>query len=68
MNLEQLYKNMYSFWKSGNSLVVLFSWIKDAYNEENGKALMSAFIKKYSKDEELSKEFNSSCFIKNIHG
>lgn len=67
MKLEQLLKNMYQFWKSGNSLKTVSQWLKDGYGEVDGKVLMSSFVKTYSHDKELMSEFNKTCFIENIH-
>ncbi len=66
-NTEMMFNNMLNFWKSGNSLVTLFDWLKSSYKLEDAQAIMSGFMKKYSHLEDLKKEFNNSCFIENTH-
>lgn len=67
MNTEQMHKNMFSFWQSGNSLVAMLEWLKGSFKGDEVEAIMSSFVKKHYNNEDLKKEFNSSCFIKNIH-
>jgi len=63
MTAAQLYKNMHSFYKQGNTLVKTFEWLKDAYGN-SASDLMIGFMKKYPDDKELRNEFDKSCFIK----
>ena len=53
---------MYTFYKQGNSLEVLFQWLKDSYGTD-ASALMSGFIKKYKNNTLMMQEFNRTCFI-----
>ena len=62
MKTEQLYKNMYVFYQQGNTLIKMFQWLKESY-QDNASDIMSGFMKKYSKDTAMREEFNKSCFI-----
>ncbi len=67
MTPKEQFKNMYNFWKAGNSLEALLQWIRDVHSESSAIAIMTGFMNEYKKDTKLREEFDKSCFITNTH-